>query len=232
MADRVVIVTGGGRGIGRAVCVRFAGAGICVVPVARTSSELEETARQVRAAGGNCRPIDADVSKGGDMDGVVARIHDERLGRVEVLVNAAGVAPLAPMNRLDPAVFETILAVNVRGVYHACRAAWGELCREGGVIVNVSSVAADDPFPGFSAYGASKAWVNAWSRSLAGEGRAAGVRVFSVAPGAVETKMLRDAFPNYPREQTLSPSDVAEVIFALASPACRYASGSVVHVRP
>ena len=83
----------------------------------------------------------------------------------------------------------------------------------------------------FAAYGAAKAWVNLWSKALADEGRAYGIRVFAVAPGAVETQMLRGAFPDFPSNETLQPSDVADVIHALAQPACRYVSGQTVFVK-
>ncbi|MFH1111267.1 MAG: SDR family oxidoreductase [Planctomycetota bacterium] len=143
--------------------------------------------------------------------------------------------PLAPQSgieELEPALFTTIMAVNVNAVYHACRRAWPVMkTQKSGVIVNISSIASVDPFPGFAAYGAAKAWVNAWTKALADEGRRFGIRVFGVALGAVETRMLRDSFPTFPADQTLRPGDVADVVFALAQPGCRYATGQTVFVR-
>jgi len=99
------------------------------------------------------------------------------------------------------------------------------------VIVNISSAASVDPFPGLVAYGGTKAWVNIWSKGLADEGRPLGIRVFAVAPGAVETKMLREAFPDFPADQTLDPMDVADMVFQLSLPECRYASGQTIMVQ-
>ncbi len=231
MAEHVVLVTGGGRGIGRAVCQRFAGAGSIVTAVARTASELDETRSIVEQAGGRCLVQVGDVGTEQDVQRVVAGVRD-RLGQVDVLVNCAGVAPLAAIEDLTPELFDEIWRVNARATYLTCRAAWPIMRTQGGgVIVNISSVASIDPFPGFAAYGAAKAWVNVWTKALAEEGRAVGIRVFAVAPGAVETQMLRGPFPEFPKKDTLEPGDVADVVHSLAQPACRYATGQTVFVR-
>ena len=100
----------------------------------------------------------------------------------------------------------------------------------GGAIVNISSIAAYDAFPGFAAYGAAKAFVVAYTKSLAGEGKPCGIRVFGIAPGAVETDMLRDALPDFPEEQALDPGDVAAMVETVLLPAYRYSSGQTVIV--
>lgn len=231
MGASVVVVTGGGRGIGRAVCRRFAADGEQVVAASRSVADLEETSRLISADGGNCLTRPTDVGQPDEV-GVLIETTAQRFGRIDVLVNCAGVAPIAKIEDLDPALFDTLMAVNVCSVYHACRAVWPVMkARAEGVIVNISSVASVDPFPGFAAYGAAKAWVNAWTKALADEGRDCGIRVFAVAPGAVETRMLRDAFPDFPADQTLQPGDVAEVVHALAQPQCRYAAGQTVFVK-
>lgn len=231
MRDKVVVVTGGGRGIGRAVCRRFAAAGAQVVAVARSGAELQETRAQIESEGGRCHPLTADICQA---DEIAELITDtiRQFGGVHVLVNNAGVAPLSRVEELDPSLFEALQTVNVDAVYHACRAVWGAMTRQGdGVIISLSSMASVDPFPGFTAYGASKAWVNAWTRGLADEGRPHNIRVFAVAPGAVETKMLRDAFPDFPAERALEPGEVADVVHSLAQPACKAASGQTVFVK-
>ncbi|UCC28825.1 MAG: SDR family oxidoreductase [Phycisphaerales bacterium] len=231
MSESVVVVTGGGRGIGRAICERFAAGGSQVVAASRSRQALEETRNVIERAGGRCHVLLTDVCSTGDIDGLIESTVS-RFGRIDVLVNNAGVAPLSKIEDLDPSIFETLIAVNVTAVYYGCRAVWPVMCRQGGgVIVNISSVASVDPFPGFAAYGAAKAWVSAWTRGLANEGRAVGIRVFAVAPGAVETRMLRDAFPDFPDDQTLQPADVADFVYALAQPQCRYATGQTVFVK-
>lgn len=231
MDPTVAVVTGGGRGIGRAIALRFAESGATVIAAARSPGELEETKRLAEARGGKCHVRVTDLAVADDIAGLVedtVRAH----GRLDVLVNNAGVAPQAGMEQMNAALFEMLYTVNIAAMFHACRAAWPVMKKQGGgVLVNLSSVASVDPFPGFAAYGASKAWVNAWTRGLAEEGRPWGIGVFAVAPGAVDTKMLRDLFPDWPKEQALSPEDVADVVFALARPECRYATGQTVFVR-
>jgi NAD(P)-dependent dehydrogenase (short-subunit alcohol dehydrogenase family) len=135
------------------------------------------------------------------------------------------------IDELTPEIFDSILAVNVRAIYLTCRAAWSALKASSGVIVNISSIASQDAFSGFAAYGASKSWVNSWTRGLAEEGRPHRIRVFSIAPGGVETGMLRGAFPDYPKESTLEPSEVADMVHAVAQPACRYATGQTIFIQ-
>jgi NAD(P)-dependent dehydrogenase (short-subunit alcohol dehydrogenase family) len=107
-----------------------------------------------------------------------------------VLVNNAGTAPLCPLEQIDDKLLSDTLAVNVQAVVYTCRAAWPALQQSRGTIINISSVAAVDPFPGFSLYGATKAWVNAFTQALAGEGKPLGIRALCVGPGAVETRMF------------------------------------------
>jgi len=231
MGSPVVVVTGGGRGIGRAICRRFAAEGAQVVAAARTPPELEETRRVVEQAGGRCHSQPTDVCVPEEIDSLIETTAG-RFGRIDVLVNCAGIAPQAAIEELEPALFATIMAVNVNAVYYASRRVWPVMKKQkSGVIVNISSIASLDPFTGFAAYGAAKAWVNAWTKALADEGRSVGIRVFGVAPGAVETRMLRNPFPTFPAHQTLRPEDVADMVYALAQPGCRYATGQTVFVR-
>lgn len=231
MDHPVTIITGGGRGIGRAVCQRFAGAGVQCVAAARSVEELAETKRLVEAAGGVCHVQPTDLSDLEDIEALVETTA-ERFGRIDVLVNCAGVAPLQSIEELEDEVFKAILRVNVTAVYRACRAVWPIMKRQGGgTIVNISSIASLTPFAGFAAYGASKAWVNAWTTGLAEEGRPHNIRVFCVAPGAVETKMLRSVFPEYPAEATMEPSEIADLIYAVTQPEYRHATGQTIFAK-
>lgn len=231
MSASVVVVTGGGRGIGRAICERFGRDGAQTVAAARTVKELGETRKAVQDAGGACHVEPTDVGHAAEIESLIESTV-KQFGRIDVLVNNAGVGLLAKMEELTPSIFESIMSVNVNAVFHGCRAVWPVMRKQGGgVIVNISSAASVDPFPGFAAYGAAKAWVNLWSKALADEGRPHGIRVFAVAPGAVETQMLRGAFPDFPAEQALQSSDVADVVYALSQPLCQYVSGQTVFVK-
>lgn len=231
MGDKVVLVTGGGSGIGRAICERFAEDGAQLVAVARSMKGLEDTRALAASAGGRCHVESVDLC---EADEIYAMVENTvaRFKRLDVLVNCAGVAPLENIEDLDPSVFQMLMSVNVNAVYHACRSVWPIMKQQGeGVIVNISSVSSVDPFPGFTAYGASKAWINAWTRGLGAEGRSCGIRVFAVAPGAVETPLLRDVFPEFPADRALQPRDVADTVHALSQEDCRYVTGETVFIR-
>ena len=231
MNDQVAIVTGGGSGIGRAICLRLAQAGAHVVAVARTQEQLSQTKVRVESAGGRCTIIPADVASPDEVAHVIEATV-AKLGRIDTLVNCAGVAPRGSIDEFEDSVFTGVIGVNIAAVFYTSKAVWPIMKRQGGgSIVNISSMAAKDPFAGFAVYGASKAWVNAFTGALAEEGRKHHIRVFCIAPGAVETRMLRDAFPDFPAEKTLQPADVAEMVFAVTRPHCFYATGATIYVR-
>lgn len=228
---RVAVITGAGRGIGRAIAERLARAKWDIAGVARSPDQLGELKRAVERSGARCITSTIDVTRSVDVEDFARRVAIE-LGRIDLWVNNAGAAPLAPIAEMDIAAFDAMTAVNVNAVFYGCRAAWPIMQRQGGgVIVNISSVASVDPFPGFAAYGASKAWVNLFTKAAADEGRPDGIRVYAVAPGAVETPLLRGTFPDIPADQTLDPDAVAGTIELLTDPRAAQASGSVVFVR-
>lgn len=231
LRNQVAIVTGAGRGIGRAIAHRLAKSGASVVAVARTLSQITETCSQIKASGGIAIPIAADVTQ----EAEVSRLVEQTIasfGRVDVLVNNAGVAPLMRIEQTSTVDFDAVISTNVRAVFLCCRAVWGPMAKAGGgAIVNISSVGAFDPFPGFAAYGAAKAFVNTYTKALASEGAGQNIRVYAVAPGAVETTMLRGAFPDFPAEKVLAPDDVAALVETLLTPACRYSSGQTIVIQ-
>lgn len=228
---RVCIITGASRGVGRATALRLAAAGWDVAAAARGQADLESLGSEVRARGARCETVAADVGRPDQAQRVIETAVS-RLGRLDLLVNNAGAAPLASIEQTTPQLFDETIAINVAAVFHMTRCAWPVLRgRGGGTIVNISSIAAADPFPGFSVYGACKAWVNLFTKAAAGEGKELGIRVFCVAPGAIETQMLRQHFKDFPAEQTLTPDDVAAVIERLVDPAWRHATGETIYVR-
>ena len=211
--------------------MRLARGGYDIVGVARTESELDGTRRQVESAGTRFVMVREDLAQPEAASRIVDRAL-EAFGRVDVLVNNAAVAPLSPVEALGDEVLDRCLAINIRAVVTLSRAVW-PVMRDGGggVIVNLSSLASIDPFPGFAVYGGSKAFVSVFTKALAHEGRPENIRVFAVAPGTVETSMLRDAFPDFPAEQCLSPDQIAAQIEVLLDERNQFATGSTITVK-
>jgi NAD(P)-dependent dehydrogenase (short-subunit alcohol dehydrogenase family) len=129
--------------------------------------------------------------------------------------------------------WKDVIETNLSAAFYLARAAWPAFSRQRqGAIVNVSSLSSRDPFPGFAAYGAAKAGLNLFGLSAAREGQAIGVRVYTIAPGAVETEMFRSIMPaeKYPKDRTLDPKDVARVIAQCVQGDLKYSSGEVIYL--
>jgi len=229
LSGTVAIITGAGRGIGRATAIRLGKAGATVVLAARTESDLNESAQQVQTAGGRAVVIPTDVTDEASVQNLIDNTISE-CGQINLLFNNAGVAPLAKVDEMPVEVFDNNINANIRSVYLCSRAAWPHLAASKGAIINTASVAAFDAFPGFAAYGAAKAFVVAFTKFLAREGADQNIRVNCVAPGAVETGMLRGAFPDFPQDATLDPDEIAKMVAILASDAALYSSGQTITV--
>ena len=147
-------------------------------------------------------------------------------GTVDVLVNNAGMAPLEKFEEVTSETFEALVNVNVRSGFYLTQKAWQHMIRSGGgTIVNISSMSAIDPFPGFSLYGASKAWMDLMTQALAAEGEPHGIRICSIRPGAVETPLLRGLFPDFPSDQCVPPEKIADVVLGCVQDPQKYPSG-------
>jgi NADP-dependent 3-hydroxy acid dehydrogenase YdfG len=217
LQGQVAIVTGAGRGIGYAVATALAREDATVVLAARTRQQLAATAAAIRESGGAALAIPTDVTQDAAVEAMVEQAMAE-LGRVDILVTAAGVASFGPVAGTKPADWDGMLAVNLRAVMVTCRAVLPIMIRQRrGSIINVASVAAQRPIPGAAAYTATKAAVVGFSRVLAEELRAEGVRVGVLVPGAVDTP-LWDTIPNSPdRSRMLRAEDVARAAVLMAS---------------
>jgi NADP-dependent 3-hydroxy acid dehydrogenase YdfG len=217
LAERVAIVTGAGRGIGRAVAEALARQGAAVVLASRTRAEIASVAETIRNAGGRALAVPTDVTQDARVEALVDETVGE-LGRVDILVTAAGVAAFGPVASAKSADWDPMLAVNLRAVMLCCRAVLPPMLRQrSGTIVNVSSIAATRPIAGAAAYAATKAGVVAWSRVLAEELRADGVRVGVISPGAVDTP-LWDAIPGGPdRARMLTAETVARAVMLMVT---------------
>lgn len=219
----VAIITGAGSGIGSAVARQLLALGWRVVLAGRSEIKLRMTAEELLSKTpvmhGAIRCVPTDVA---DPNSVAALIHetDAAFGRIDALINNAGEAFLAPIDKTGPGELQRSFAVNALGPAYAIHAAWPVFTRQkSGRIVNTSTKGTIDPFPGFFAYAAAKSAVNSMARSCATEGARAGIKAFAVAPGAVETGMLRSMWSpqQIKPEMCLSPDDVARVIVECAS---------------
>jgi NADP-dependent 3-hydroxy acid dehydrogenase YdfG len=217
LAGQVALVTGGGRGIGRAVALALAREGAAVALASRTRAELAAVATAIRETGGRALAMPTDVTQDAAVEALVEQTVAE-LGALHLLVTAAGTATFGPVSAAKATDWDAMLGVNLRAVMVCCRAALAPMIRQHrGTIINVASVAAARAIPGAAAYSASKAGVVAWSRVLAEEVRGEGIRVGVLLPGAVATP-LWDAVPNAPaRERMLAPEDVARVVMLMAT---------------
>jgi len=217
LAERVAIVTGAGRGIGRAVAEMLAGHGATVVLAARTRSELAAAAEAVRGAGGHALAVPTDVTQDAHVGALVDQTVGQ-FGRVDILVTAAGVAAFGPVAGAKPEDWDPMIAVNLRATMVCCRAVLPPMIRQrSGTIVNVASVAATRPIPGAAAYAATKAAVVAWSKVLAEELRADGVRVGVVLPGAVDTPLWDTISGGPDRARMLTPEAVARAVLLMVT---------------
>ncbi len=208
---KVAIVTGAGSGIGRVTSTMLAEAGYRVALVGRTRKKLEATASSISS---DCEIIVADLTDPQAARGVIDQTLDQ-FGRIDAMANVAGDAPLIPIEQITDDIWRRCIDTNLSAVVHLTAAAWPTFAgQKGGVIVNVSSIASDEPFPGFSIYAAAKVGLNMFTRCTAEEGQPIGLRAVAIAPGAVETPMLRALFDDkaIPRDKTLSPAEVATVI--------------------
>jgi len=231
MPDKVAVITGAGSGIGQAIALALAQSGYQTVITGRRIEPLSETRQRIEQAGGSCLVHSADVGQASAVDKLVQAAVD-KLGRIDVWVNNAGHSVRAGIAEISPAQVDELLRINAAGVAYACRAVWPVMQRQGGgTIISISSVASFDPFPGLEVYGAAKAFVNLLTQGLATAGKPHNISVFAVAPGSVETQMLRAAFPNVPAEACLAPEDVARVVVALTTPAFRHSTGQTISVR-
>ena len=217
LEGRVAVVTGAGRGIGRAIALALAREGARGALAARSNGELAAVAHELGQAGATTVAVPTDVRQEASLEALVGRILGE-WQQVDVLVNAAGVAAFAPVtdSKLDD--WDQMLAVNLRGAVLACRAVLpAMIARKQGTIISVGSVVTSRALPGSAAYTASKYGLLGFSRVLAEEMRPHGVRVGVISAGATDTP-LWDAMPGAPpRERMLRADQVAEAALLMAA---------------
>ncbi|MFN8482544.1 MAG: glucose 1-dehydrogenase [Anaerolineae bacterium] len=239
--DSVAVVTGAGRGIGRAVARAFAAAGYAVLVNDIDARSAESAAAELRNAGSDALAAPGDVADLGAVAALAAAAL-ARWGRVDALVNNAGIEPRASILDMDPAEWDRVMAVNLRSAF-LCTQTFGRIMRDArqGAIVNVASIAGKaSPLPMRSAYAASKAGMVGFTKEAAREFAAYGIRVNAICPGVIATEMTAHArsdpaqmtawLSGIPLARLGEPDDVAALTVFLCSDAAAYITGQAIHV--
>jgi 3-oxoacyl-[acyl-carrier protein] reductase len=236
---RTVVVTGGTRGIGRAICLAFAAPGITVYFNYSSASEAAlETERMVAEAGGHAKGMQINVCSEKEVEGFFGKILEET-GRVDVLVNNAGVTRDGLLVRMKEKDWDDVLDINLKGTFICTKIAAKPMMKQRyGRIINISSVVGLSGNPGQANYVASKAGIIGFTKAVAKELSSRGITANAVAPGFIETDMTatlpekaKEAMINQiPLGRSGRPEDVAAAVLFLASDSAAYITGQVIHV--
>jgi 3-oxoacyl-[acyl-carrier protein] reductase len=238
MEKRVALVTGGSRGIGAAIVQRLAADGFHVLAMARNAEKLQEVCSRVSAEGGSAEPVICDIA---DSKALGAAIEQaiERLGRMDVLVNNAGITKDGLIMRMDDEDFDSVINTNLKSAFVAIRACARPMMRaKGGKIINISSVSGVAGNAGQANYAASKAGLVGLSKSVAKELAGKNITFNVVAPGFITTDMtealndqIKEGVKNFiPLKRFGAPQEVAAVVSFLAGPDSSYITGQVLCV--
>jgi NAD(P)-dependent dehydrogenase (short-subunit alcohol dehydrogenase family) len=219
LKGKVALVTGGGRGLGEAICRTLAGAGAVVLAGDVRAELAEQVVGSIREAGGRAESLRLDVTDEAGSSAAIERIGN-RFGRLDVLVNNAGVDLTVPVDELSLADWDRILAVNLRGPFLMSKLALAAMRRQGrGHIVNIVSTAAKRAWANASAYHASKWGLLGLSHALHVEARPHNIKVTAVVAGGMRTPFLLDRFPDLDPGVLQDPANVAETVrFVLSQP--------------
>ena len=238
LENKVAVITGSSKGIGRAIALSFAREGAAVaVDYRRHPDEAREVVKDIESSGGRALALKADVSEQDDVRTLVRQTTRE-FGRLDIMVNNAGMEEKMPFLETPLEVFERAMAVNLTGAWLGCQEAAGQMVSqgEGGRIINVSSVHEDRPMPTNSPYCAAKGGLRMLMRTIAVELAPHSITVNNIAPGAIETPInenlednpgqMRELLSEIPLGRIGQPEEVAEMALYLASDAASYVTGS------
>ena len=213
---KVAVVTGAGRGIGRAIVLALAEQGARVVLAARTAEQIKSVAEQIRAGGGQATAIRTDITDESSVRDLFEQVQHS--GRLDIVINCAGIGRFGPLKDFASDDFEEVLAVNLRGTFLCCREAVRIMAEQkSGFIINVSSVVGFKGYPNQAAYTASKHGVVGLTKSLAVEVQADNIRVSLIHPGGVDTEMATQARTDLDRSILMQPEDIAQTVLFLLS---------------
>ena len=245
LKDKVALITGGGRGIGQGIAFGFAKAGAKVVITSRKAPDLEATAEEIRAFGGEAFVIPGHLGKMDEIQRVIDAVI-EKYGRIDILVNNAGASPsMGTVLESDERLWETIMNLNLRGVYFVSQAVAKIMKQQGGgKIINIASIDGHKPEPKVSVYSISKAGVRMITKAFAAELAPFNIQVNAIAPGPIVTKMMNSHWFHLSPEEAKKakeqlekrvpmgrmgiPDDIAGAAIYFASDASAYTTGAEI----
>lgn len=234
LENKTAVVTGASRGIGRAIALKLAAEGASIVAHYGSSKQAaEELVAEIKKNGGNAKAVQADLNTADGATKLAAAVE-----KVDILVNNAGVAELVDFASTTEAQFDKLFNVNVKSLFFVTQKLAPKI-KDGGRVINISSVAARVALPGISAYSSTKAAVNSLSRTLAVELGTRNINVNAVAPGAIDTDMAQEFLSGDGAERMKAmqafkrigqPEDIADAVVSLAGPAGRWITGQAIEV--
>jgi len=245
LKGKTAIVTGGSRGIGKAIALGFAKAGAKVAVTSRKMNDLEATAAEIKAFGGEAFPIQAHLAKMEEINSMVNTAMG-KFGKIDILVNNAGTNPaMGTVLDADERLWETIMNLNLKGLYFCSQAVAKVMKKQGGgKIINIASIDGIKPEPGVSIYDISKAGVRMVTRAFAVELAPFNIQVNTIAPGPISTKLLNSHWFHLPPEEAKKqkealakmtpmgrigePDEIAGAAIYLASDASSYTTGAEI----
>jgi len=239
LAGKVALVTGGGSGIGRSICLRVARDGADVAVADVDGKRADAVAAEVKETGRRTVSVAVDVSEGADVAAVVERVRRE-LGPVQILVNSAGIGALVPLAQMTDAQWHRMIAVHLNGTFHCTRAALPDMVAGGwGRVVSIAATAGlNGGGPGLSHYAAAKAGIIGFTKSVAQEVGPFGVTVNAIAPGLIDTplirqtgvpeQLMREVSARNPMRRIGAPEDIAAACAYLVAEEASFITGQVI----
>lgn len=221
LKDKVAIITGAGRGIGKETAVKLAGKGCKVILVSRTAAQLDQTAAEIGEAGGTGVAVSADLAEPGSIEYIVA-VTLETFGGIDILINNAAVLYATDLLDVTEEEWDQVMKVNQKAPFFLSQRVLPEMeKRGGGYIINISSTAALTVPPGIATYGISKKAIIGMSEALYERAKDFNVKVSVIYPGMTDTEMLRGFNPSVSPEKWMKPDDIAGCIEFLLTQSCR-----------
>ena len=230
LKDKVALITGGGRGIGREIALLYAAEGAKVVVSARNREQLDEVVGEIEKNGGEAFGITGDVARYEDAQKMVAETK-ERFGRLDILVNNAGIMQAGPFATFEPDDWRRVIDINLMGTFHCMREAVPLMLEQGwGRIINIASRSGKIGIPYLSAYVASKHGVVGLTKAVAEEVAAFGITVNAICPGTVETDMVPETVKERLGSLLIPPNHIADLALYLATEGAGSVNGEAINI--